>query len=170
MLIYVFVVPDKTWLLWASKGGVVKSQEVPVGQKQLGETVVKFRQLMETPSSDIAEVKATGKQLYDWLIKPLEAELKDNKIQNLVFSLDRVTRYIPMSALFDGEKYLVENYAVSTVLSAGLTDMRDRLPPGTENTPVLALGLSSAVAGFNPLPNVPTEIDAILRNKQNENK
>ncbi len=170
VLIYVFVVQDKTWLLWASKGGVVNSKEVPVGQKQLGETVLKFRQLLETSSSDIAEVQATAKQLYDWLIKPLESELKGNKIQNLVFSLDRVTRYIPMSALFDGEKYLVENYAVSTVLSAGLTNMSDRLPPGSENTPVLALGLSDAVADFNPLPNVPIEIDAIVRKQPDDTK
>jgi len=170
VLIYVFVVEDKIWLLWASKGGVVNSKEVPVGQKQLGETVVKFRQLLEAPSSDIAEVKATGKQLYDWLIKPLESELKANKIQNLVFSLDSVTRYIPMSALFDGDKYLMENYAVSTVLSAGLTDMSDRLPPGTQNTPILALGLSNAIAGFNPLPNVPAELDAIVRKQPNDTK
>ncbi|HAJ58446.1 MAG TPA: hypothetical protein DCP31_03585 [Cyanobacteria bacterium UBA8543] len=170
VLIYVFVLQDKIWLLWASKGGVVNSKEVPVGQKQLGETVLKFRQLLEKPSSDIAEVQATGKQLYDWLIKPLEPELKGNKIQKLVFSLDRVTRYIPMSALFDGEKYLMENYAVSTVLSAGLTDVRDRLPSGTENTPILALGLSNAVAGFNALPNVPIEIDAIVRKQQDDTK
>jgi CHAT domain-containing protein len=169
VLIYPFVLQDKIWLLWTAKGGIVKSVEVTnVGQKQLGETVLKFRQLLQNPSSNIAQVKATGKQLYDWLIKPIEPELKANKIQNLVFSLDRSTRYVPMSALFDGEKYLVENYAVSTVLSADLTDTSDRLPPGTQNTSVLALGLSNAVAGFNPLPNVPAELDAIVRKKPND--
>jgi CHAT domain-containing protein len=90
------------------------------------------------------EVEAAGKKLYDWLIKPLEPELKANKVQNLVFSLDRVTRYIPIGALFDGKQYLIENYSVSTVLSADLTDLRDRLPPGTQNTRVLALGLSNS--------------------------
>lgn len=171
VLIYPLVLQDKIWLLWTSQGGVIKSVEVAqVGQKQLGETVLKFRQLLEDPNSNITQVQATGKQLYDWLIKPIEPELKANKIQNLVFSLDRAARYIPMSALFDGEKYLVENYAVSTVLSADLTDMRDRLPPGSQNTPVLALGLSKAVAGFNPLPNVPAELDAIVRKQPNDTK
>ncbi|MBD2539852.1 tetratricopeptide repeat protein [Coleofasciculus sp. FACHB-SPT36] len=168
VLIYPFVLKDKIWLLWASKGGIVKSLEVPVTQRQLGESVLKFRQLVEDSRSDIAEVKATGKQLYDWLIKPIEPELKGNKIQNLVFSMDRVTRYIPISALFDGEKYLIENYSVSTVLSADLTDVRDRLPPGIQNTSVLALGLSHAVAGFNSLPNVPAELDAIVQKKPND--
>ncbi|MEW6496757.1 MAG: tetratricopeptide repeat protein, partial [Cyanobacteriota bacterium] len=170
ILIYPFVLKDKTWLWWASQGGVVNSYEISgIGQQQLGETVVKFRQLLQNPKSNISEVQATGKQLYDWLIKPLEAELKTNEIKNLVFSLDRVTRYIPMSALFDGEKYLVENYTISTVLSADLTDVRDRLPPGSQ-TSVLALGLSEAIAGFNPLPNVPVELDAIIKKDSTDNQ
>ncbi|NEQ22118.1 MAG: CHAT domain-containing protein, partial [Microcoleus sp. SIO2G3] len=73
-----------------------------------------------------------------------------------------------MSVLFDGEKYLIENYTVSTVLSADLTDLSDRLPPGTQHTSVLAMGLSDAVAGFNPLPNVPDELDTIVRTKDTD--
>ncbi|MCA1993019.1 MAG: tetratricopeptide repeat protein, partial [Coleofasciculus sp. S288] len=165
VLVYPLVLEDKLWILWAAQGGITKSIEVPqVGLKQLSETVVKFRQLLQNPTSDIAEVKATGKQLYDWLIpESLQKELKENEIQNLVFSLDRVTRYIPMSAVFDGENYLIENYNISTIISANLTQMGDRLPPGTDNTSVLAAGLSDAVADFNPLPHVPQELDAIVR-------
>ncbi|MBV9387205.1 MAG: CHAT domain-containing protein, partial [Chroococcidiopsidaceae cyanobacterium CP_BM_ER_R8_30] len=166
LLIYPLVLEDKIWLLWASQGGIVQTIVVPVKRSQLSETVKRFRDLLGSPSSNIAEVKATAKQLYDWLIKPLEPELKANKIQNLVFALDGVTRYIPMSALFDGEKYLIENYAVSEVLSASLTDTSDRLSLSTQNTSVLALGLSDAVPpDFGPLPNVPTELNAIVRHK-----
>lgn len=170
VLIYPFVLEDKIWLLWASKGGIIKSVEVPVSRRKLGETVLKFRQSVQDLTVEIDEIQATGKQLYDWLIKPLEPELKANNIQNLVFSLDRMTRYIPMSALYDGKQYLIENYAVSTVLSADLTDVRDRLPPNTQNTPVLALGVSNAVAGFTPLPNVPAELDAVVRQNPNDSQ
>ncbi|AFZ20753.1 CHAT domain-containing protein [Allocoleopsis franciscana] len=165
VLIYPLVLENKLWILWASKGGITKSIEVPqVGLKQLSEKVVQFRQLLQNPNSDIAELKATGKQLYDWLLPPsLQKELKKNQIQNLVFSLDRVTRYIPMNAVFDGEKYLTENYNISTIISANLTQMGERLPPGTQNTSVLAAGLSEAKKGFNPLPNVPAELNAIIR-------
>jgi tetratricopeptide (TPR) repeat protein len=136
VLIYPLVLEDKIWILWASSGGITKSLEVPkVGQKQLGETVLKFRQLLQNPASDVNEVKRVGKQLHDWLIPPsLQQELKANQIQNLIFSLDRVTRYIPMSALFDGEKYLLETYTISNIISADLTDTSDRLPVGTDNT------------------------------------
>lgn len=218
VLIYPLVLPDKIWLLWASKGGILKSVEVTgVTEAQLEITVLRFRQLVQNRSSDISELKATGKQLYDWLIKPIELELKTNKIQNLVFSLDRSTRYIPMAALYDGEKFMVENYAISTVLSANMTKTEvpsviasttnfpettpsfacgescrlahnseqlnqdssssktlQRLLGQTETTPnpqnprILGLGVSEAVAGFEALPNVPAELDAIVRQKNSD--
>lgn len=163
VLIYPFVLKDKIWLLWVSKGGVVKSIEIAqMGQQQLGQSVLKFRNLINNPFSDINEVKTAGKELYDLLIKPIEAELKQNNIKNLVFALDRATRYIPMSALYDGQSYLVENYNISTVLSAELTDTRESLPIGVKNTPVLGLGLSEASSGWSALPNVKDEIDSIV--------
>ncbi|PZV04905.1 MAG: hypothetical protein DCF22_25125 [Leptolyngbya sp.] len=171
VLIYPLVMENRIWLLWASRGGIVKRQEVKgVGQKQLGETVLKFRQLLQNPNSDLKELQATSKQLYDWLLKPIEAELKANQVQNLVFSLDLSSRYIPMSALFDGEKYLIERYTVSTVLSAGYTDMSQRPSFATQNTQVLAFGLSAAKPGFNPLPNVSTELDAIVRQNPQDSR
>ena len=170
VLIYPLVLQDRVRLLWASKGGVLSSQVCDVGETELWKTISDFRDLLRTPQSDIASVKATGKKLYDCLVKPLEPELQKNNIQNLVFVPDRATNYIPMGALFDGEKFLIERYTVSSVLNAGLTDVSDRLPPNPQNTPVLALGLSEAKAGFKALPNVPLELEAIVRQQPNEAK
>ena len=218
VLIYPMVLEDKIWLLWASQGGILKSVEVTgVTQAQLEVTVLRFRQLLQNRLSNMDEVADTGKQLYDWLVKPLENELKANNIHNLVFSLDRSTRYIPMSALFDGEKFLIENYAVSTVVSANLTDIGSTgndsnvasIPSGSnsdrelvanlqasaseslllasgfskeapqqtsaprsdnQDTAILGLGVSDAIAGFRPLPHVPPELDAIVRQEVIDSK
>ncbi|MGD2182152.1 tetratricopeptide repeat protein [Lusitaniella coriacea] len=170
VLIYPFVLEDKIWLLWAAQGGIVKTVEVPVTQKELAQTVLRFRQQLQNPHSSTKRLQATSQKLYNWLIEPIKAELKANNITNLVFSLDRATRYIPMSALYDGEQYLIENYTVSTILSADLTDTRDRLPAGVENVSILAMGLSNAVEGFNPLPNVLDEIDAVVRTDANDSQ
>jgi len=173
VLIYPFVLADKLWLLIASEGGVVKKFEVEVGQQQLGETVLRLRQLLATPNSSLSEVQKTSQQLYSWLIQPLEAELQgssDIPIQHLIFALDQVTRYIPMSALFDGQQYLIENYTVSTIVSADTTNTTERLPNQPQAVSVLALGLSDAVAGFNPLKNVPEEIDAIVQRDSQDSK
>jgi CHAT domain-containing protein len=163
VLVYPLVLENKLWLLMAAEGGILKKFEVPVTQKQLGETVLKFRQLLQSSTSDITQVQATGQQLYSWLIKPIESELKVNQIKHLVFAPDRVTRYIPMSALHDGKQYLIENYTVSNILSANLTRVGDTSPLNAQQTSVLALGLSQSVADLPPLPSVPGEVDGIVR-------
>jgi CHAT domain-containing protein len=161
VLIYPLVLADRLWLVWAAPGGVVSSVQVPVTSQQLGETVVRFRELIQDPSETRA-FQAVSQQLYGWLIKPLEAELKANRVEHLVFALDRVLRYAPMSALFDGQQYLIERYTVAGVLTADLTNLRDRLPSKPADTPVLAMG-ASEFTNFNALPHVPRELDAIVR-------
>jgi CHAT domain-containing protein len=169
MLIYPLVLEKKIWLIWATSGGVIKSQEILVPQEQVGTSVVKFRKLVQTPTANRKEVQATSQQLYDWLIKPVAAEIKQGQVQHLVFALDRITRYIPVGALFDGQKYLIENYTVATVLSGELTDLRDRLPNSTQQTPVLAMGASEFV-NFNPLPFVPIELASIVKKQVADSK
>lgn len=162
LLIYPFVTEDRLWLLWTGAGGVVGQIEVPVSQEELGQTVLAFRELIQQgKASSLPELQAKGQQLYGWLIAPLAGEIQKNQIQHLVFAQDRVTRYLPMAALYDGDRYLIEDYTVSTVLSAELTDTRDRL--SAEPPSVLGLGLSQAVSGFNPLPYVTSELKGVIR-------
>lgn len=179
VMIYPLVVENRLWLLMYSEGDVVKKQEIPVKREELGKTVLEFRQLMEKceklafcGGEEISKVQAVSQKLYNWLIKPLEAELKANPVKNIVFALDRVTRYVPMSALFDGKQYLIEKYTIYNVLSADLTDMDKSLPTGIEKTSVLGMGLSNPgkVGGlsFRSLPNVPKELNAIVRNSTNK--
>ncbi|MGD1861592.1 MAG: CHAT domain-containing protein [Leptolyngbyaceae cyanobacterium] len=163
VVIYPLVLEDKLWLLWATEGRVVSRREVPVSRFELANTVVQFRELLQNPNSDLTELQATSQQLYTWLIAPLEDELQTGAVENLVFSLDRNTRYIPLAALHDGEQYLAERYTISHILSEELTDWRDRLPANSSDTRILAAGVSQGSANFQPLPYVPQEIDAIVQ-------
>ncbi|MBE7384676.1 MAG: tetratricopeptide repeat protein [Leptolyngbya sp. SIO1E4] len=161
VLIYPFVLEDKLWIVWAATGNVIGSVEVPVSQGELATTVQRFGELLNSPNQ-LAELQVTSQQLYDWIIRPLETELTANNIDHLIFVNDRVTRYIPMAALYDGEQYLLERYTLSTVLAPGLTDTEDRLT-NIDESEVLGLGLTQAVADFSPLPAVSEELDAIVR-------
>jgi tetratricopeptide (TPR) repeat protein len=161
LLIYPFVLEDKLWLVYAAQGSVIGSVEVPVSQGELSTTVQRFGELL-TSSTNLEELQATSQQLYDWIIQPLESELTANDIDHLVFVNDRVTRYIPMAALYDGEQYLLERYTISTVLAPGLTDTTDQLE-SIDQSQVLGLGLTQAVANFSSLPAVDIELDAIVR-------
>lgn len=163
MLIYPFVLEDKLWLLWTTTGGIVGKVQVDVTQSELGETVRQFREQLQQPGAvPLADLQATSTRLYNWLIKPLEGDLQRHDVTNLVFAQDRVTRYIPMAALYDGSQYLIETYTLSTILSAEWTDTRDQLTT-VDDSPVLGLGLSQQVPGFSALPNVFDEIHTIIR-------
>jgi CHAT domain-containing protein/Flp pilus assembly protein TadD len=170
VLIYPLVLEDKLWILWTTAGGIAGRKEIPVSRQELGNEVVKFRAFLESPNSNLQELQTTAQQLYKWLIEPIASELTKNQIQRLVFAQDRVTRYLPMAALYDGESYLIQKYTIHSILSAELTDMDDKLAPGTEVNSMLALGLSDAVSGFDPLPNVEIELDGIVVSDNNDSQ
>jgi CHAT domain-containing protein/Tfp pilus assembly protein PilF len=184
VLVYPLVLQDRIKILLAIRaggnrpgaGGVVfRSFEVAVSDRQLWQTVTQFREQLQTPG-DLTRLQATASQLYDWLIKPMEAELSGQpdgqSIRHLVFSLDRSTRYIPMAALYNSrrQQYLIQQYAVSTILGADLTDVRDRLSATPQNTTVLGMGLSIPVAGFTELSHVRDEVNAIVQHNQGSDR
>ena len=111
-----------------------------------------------------------GQNIYQWLISPFAQDLEQAEIKTLVFLQDGLLRSIPMAALHDGEKFLIEKYAIATTPSLNLTNaealnrdrrklaLRDRLK-------ALVLGLTEAsqIDGrkFAPLPNVEQEISQV---------
>ncbi len=172
VVIYPLVLENKLWLLWAAKGKIIGKREITnIGRQQLNKEVVNLRQLLQDPNSDVAKLQKTAQQLYDWLIHPIEGELKAGKINHLAFSLDRGFRYIPMGVLHDGEKYLIEKYTITTFTSAdkNFSDTQDRLPSKLEDT--LIMGAGASKFSGNPLPYVVEEIDTIVReNNPNDRK
>ncbi|MGL5195662.1 MAG: CHAT domain-containing protein, partial [Chroococcales cyanobacterium] len=101
---------------------------------------------------------APAQQLYQWIIAPLEPELKRLGIETTIFSMDAGLRMLPIAALHDGEQFLVEKYSLALIPSLHLTDARYSY---WRNSEVLAMGLSE-FADQHPLPAVPVEIDTIV--------
>lgn len=122
-----------------------------------------YEHLQEVGSYE--EVQQDSQIVYNWLIKPLEQELKESNIKNLIFVLDGPLRKIPMSTLYDGQQYLVEKYAVS--LALGL-QVREPRPLDRANMKVLAASLTEPpknqeFSGFSPLANVSVEVKEIKK-------
>ncbi|WP_414584545.1 CHAT domain-containing protein [Scytonema sp. PCC 10023] len=134
------------------KTSVVSSQEVEQVITQMRGTIV------EPEASKKFQV--VSQQLYDWLIKPVEAELKNSRVNTLVFIPDGSLRNIPVSALYDGALYLVQKYAVA--ISPGLQLFTPK-PLAQERLNALAGGLSQPPKNekFAPLPNVKVELKLI---------
>jgi len=62
--------------------------------------------------------------IYSWLIRPLEPLFDAQHVNTLIFVPDGVFRMLPIAALYDGNKYLVEKYAVATEPGLSLLDPR----------------------------------------------
>ena len=133
-----------------------------LSRDSVAKTLKQFRTTLETKSPFDQPVKKAGKTVYDWLIAPFSDRLEAGGIKTLIFVLDGSLRTIPMAALYDGERYLVEKYAVSLVL--GL-EVRDPEPLRRQNMKVLAAGLTDPPKQFentySKLKNVQREMGAI---------
>lgn len=105
-----------------------------------------------------SETLPLSQLVYSWIIKPAAAELAQNQIKTLVFVLDTALRNIPMSALHDGNQYLIENYAVA--ITPGLQLIQPQAL-AERQLQTLTAGLTEARSGFPPLKHVATELDTI---------
>ena len=154
-VIYPILLQDRTELLLSLPAGL-KRVAIPVGAETVTREVREFRRTLEKRTT--REYLRHGRQLYAWLIRPLEAELTSARIDTLVFVPDGPLRTIPMAALHDGKQYLVEKYALAITPGLNLTDPR---PINRENTKVLAVGVTEPVQGFPPLPYTGAELEAV---------
>lgn len=155
VVVYPILLPDRTELLVSLPGGL-KRFAVPVGADILTQEVRQFRRNLEKRTT--REYLPHAQKLYDWLIRPLEADLASSRIDTLVFVPDGSLRTIPMAALHDGEQFLIRKYALATTPGLNLTDPR---PIQREKIQVLAAGLTESVQGFPPLPHVSAELQAL---------
>lgn len=69
-----------------------------------------------------------ARQLYDWLLRPLEVFLSAASIDTLVVVPDSTTRTVPLGALHDGARFAVEKYAISTATGLSMTNTNAPAP------------------------------------------
>jgi CHAT domain-containing protein len=155
VIVYPILLPHRTDILVSFPTGLQRIT-IPVPGPQLEQRVHIFRNALE--DRDPLRYRQHAQQLYTWLIRPLEADLAAWHIQTLVFVPDGALRALPLAALHDGQRFLIEKYALAITPSLTLTDPR---PLPRRNLRVLAVGLADAVADFPPLPRVPDELHSI---------
>ncbi|MBR8829458.1 MAG: CHAT domain-containing protein [Gomphosphaeria aponina SAG 52.96 = DSM 107014] len=104
------------------------------------------------------EVQKNAQKIYQWLIEPIKADLETNQIKTLVFVLDPVLGNIPMAVLYNGEKYLIEDYAIA--YTSGLQLLTPQTL-ATQNINVLLAGITQENQGYPPLKNVKRQLEKI---------
>ena len=155
-IVYPVVLEDRIELLLSLPGGLTQ-YTTRITQQTFNKTIRQLRLALEDPDSDEA-YRPYAEQLYAWLIAPLDAALAQAQIDTLVLVPGGALRTVPLAVLHDGERFLIEKYAVAT--SPGLTLTGGGKSSG-EPGMILVSGLTESVSGFPALPHVAAEIDNI---------
>ncbi len=108
------------------------------------------------PSNDYLTL---GKQLYDWLIAPVESQLRANNIDTIIFCLGEGLRSLPLSALYDGKQFLIEKYSLTRIPGFNLSEIGKG---NIQNAKILAMG-ASEFKEQAALPGVAIELDTIFK-------
>ncbi|MBD1810106.1 CHAT domain-containing protein [Microcoleus sp. FACHB-SPT15] len=170
-LIYVtFVLPDTSLnaqpdrdndelelLLVTSTGNAIRKR-VGTKRPKVLNVADTFRESV-TNVRDKRDYLYPSRQLYQWLVAPLEEDLQKQGIQNLVFIMDVGLRSVAVAALNDGKQFLVERYSVGLMPSLSLTDTRYK---DIRDSQVLAMGVEE-FPDKRPLPAVPLELNVITK-------
>lgn len=166
--IYPIILPDRLEVILKLPGTNLQHHSIHISEQEVKETLAKLQANIQQPDPT-RELWQVSQQVYDWLIKPFAADLENSierensKIKTLVFVLDGDLRNIPMSALYDGKKYLVERYAIAIAPGLQLLDLKP-LPQG--QIQALIAGATDAPSfereGFISLPNVQEELAKIV--------
>lgn len=159
-LIYAFPQADALELVLVIPGQApIQKRLTDVPLSTLRPVVSTFRRSVASPARSRTYLEP-ARQLYQWLIAPLEAELRAQTIDALVFCAGENLRSLPWAALYDGQQFLIEKYSVGLIPAFSLTNPTyNRL----RQLRVLAMGASD-FEGLQSLPAVPLELSAITQN------
>ena len=160
-MIYVLAQSNELILMAiTAKGDSIQKTIENVNRQELIEVSSQFRlEITDARKRYTSSYKPLSQQLYQWLVSPLEEAIDSQKIDTLLFIMDRGLRSLPLAALHDGEQFLIEKYNFSLIPSFSLMDIRDN--PLNEPR-VLAMG-ASKFTEQPPLPAVPLEVRSITQ-------
>ena len=157
-VIYSIILPDRLAVILSQPEKPLQYHETMIDPQEIEDVFKNLRSLNTNPKRSLTNLLEPNQKFYDWLIRPLERQLEQNKTKTLVFILDGIMQGIPVAALHDGQEYLIKKYNLA--LTPGLQLLTSRSL--TSNTlGAITAGLSEARGGFDPLPSVENEINEI---------
>lgn len=162
-LIYAFPHPEALELILVIPGQPALQKrltDVPLSSLQTVTSAFRNRVASPVRARNYLE---PSRQLYQWIIAPLEVELQAQAIDTLIFCVGENLRSLPFAALHDGQQFLIEKYSVGLIPAFSLTNPNYSQ---LSRLRILAMG-ASEFEGLVDLPAVPLELSAITQNSRN---
>jgi CHAT domain-containing protein len=160
-IVYTIILKDRLEVIVKIPQQPLKHYSTQQSQLEIENTLEQLRSTITIPGERYRNQYRLqlSQTVYNWLIKPIETDLKNSNIRNLVFISDGLLRNIPLAALYDGQEYLIQKYAVT--LTPGLELIDPQPLTQQQRIGLLGSGISEARPGFDALPNVELELNQI---------
>ena len=162
-VVYPIILPDRLDVILKLPNQDLRHYKTVIAEDKVKSVVEDLREYLRDVTRT-SQVKQMSQQIYDWLIRPAEAELSESGIKTLVFVLDGELRNLPMSVLYDKQqqKYLVEKYAIAVAPGLQLLDPQP-LQKVRLNTLTAGVAAERSIENrkFPSLNNVPRELEEI---------
>lgn len=149
-----YLVTDKRLRMIVATAAETRDLQVDVERERLNRLAFELREAVQSPSVD---ARPAAQALHELLIAPLQVILQHGEISSLELELDGALRYVPFSVLYDGERFLIERFAIQQRTIANAPQAVSTAAPR-----LAGFGVTRAVGGFPELPSVAAELDRIV--------
>ncbi len=164
-ILYPIIQADRVDLILTIGDGTVLSKSAPIDQAALRALALRASERLREPDGGPGPL-ADLRRLHDVFIAPVAGELAAARVDTLVFAADGALRGVPVAALHDGERFLIERYAIANALSLQLVDAR---PLGRDDARAVVAGVTEALTvrrgereiAFSALPAVASEVAGV---------
>ncbi|NEO77308.1 CHAT domain-containing protein [Moorena sp. SIO4G3] len=158
-IFYTIILPDRLEVIVTLPGQPLRQITTNLPQPEIEQQLASVIRNITSPWRALR--KENLQTIHDWLIGPIEAELANSNIRTLVFIPDGALRNIPMSVLYDGERYSIEKYSIAVAPSLQLIDSQANV---RQNVSVLSAGVAEVRPhrpNLGALPGVKVELENI---------
>jgi CHAT domain-containing protein/Flp pilus assembly protein TadD len=151
-----YLMTDKRLWILLTTPTIQLKREAAISETELNRLIGQYRDAIANRDPNI---KVLGKALYNILIAPVAKDLEQEKAQTLMLSLDGSLRYLPMAALYDGEKFLAQRFRLAIYTEAAKAKLEN--PPKAQWR-FAGFGLTERRENFDALPSVRGELEGMV--------
>ena len=157
VILYPLILEDKIQVILITANAPPTYHSVEITKEEVSEEITEFRKALtnrgraelfrrlKKGSNSDNQVTEQALKFYEWLIKPIENELEKANAQTIIYAPDGELRYLPLGALYDGEKWLLQRFKINNITVASMMTFEEnrRYEPT-----VLAGGLTTGTFDF----------------------
>ena len=120
VLLYPLILDDRLEIVLVTPYAPPVHQAVDITRVELNKMINNFRLVLRNVGSD---PRPPARKLFDKIIDPVQATLDSVGAETIIYAPDGALRYVPLSALYDGQKWLIERYKIYRITAYSLSDL-----------------------------------------------